>query len=1148
MLQFITGTTGTGKTTLLRRLVCEAVNDGKKAIVIVPEQYSFETEKSLYNAIGAQKAIAVEVLSFTRLCNRIFREYGGLAGEYITDASRVLLMSVALEEMRDMLQLYSGKNTRLSFIQTLVSQVSELKNAGVTPEALESFSLTADESLAAKTAELAAIYRHYQALIDCSYKDAEDDFKSACAQLECNNFFGEYSVFIDSFKSFTAGEHQILGHILAQALEVTVALCTDSLQDKEHGMGLFSLVKKTAASLCRIAEENGAEAVVLKNLTENRRTALPDLLYLEKNIFRTGIKPYTKSCDNIFIVKAQNKYDEVEYAAASICEAVRAGVRYREIAVVGHDIDGYRQAFSGVFERFGIPFFMDVREDIAERPLTAAVLCALGAICKNFNTDEILSLLKTGLLGPAAYETGEIENYCFTWRINGESWLAPFVQSPAGYGKIQVSDKKALERINILRQRVTEPLLKMREALQNCDGAGFARAVFAYLNDAGIIEYLKKADDNDEIAADCEKLYEKVLSLLTEFSVALRGVYLKPEQFTELLRLVFSSADVGEIPQTLDRVTIGSADRIRLAAPKLTFLVGANEGVFPAVYKSGGVFSGYEREALISGGLELTATAESKAIDEIYCAYMAMCSPSQKLFVSYSCAGLKGEALYPSSIVREIRTVFPFVTSISAENCEDIFYIQNKKTALDIFCKNLRFDNEFTASLAEYLSKEDGGAQVNRLLNPKAPMEYRLDSPEVIKGLYGEVLKLSPSKLEQFYQCRLAYFCRYGLAIKPRRRAELSPLESGSIVHYVLQILLLRHNDLTQLAADEAALRCEIQALLKEYTETNMGGEKNKPARFKYLFTRLQNTLVKLIQHMAKEFSESDFRPIYFELPIKKEEKNYSLDNLSQETLELQALRVEPVELPYSGGKVFVEGVVDRVDIMKRGGRHYLRVVDYKTGDKKFDLTDVYGGLNLQMLIYLFTLKNNGKNELAGAVPAGVLYMPARTKYSTLERESSDAQVAEDQDKNMKMNGLLLESVDVITGMEHGAQGVYIPAYIKTKEKTTGRAANKKTECVTEICGDVATLAELGRLEAHINRLVSGMAESLHDGEAGALPTYTKRYDKTCEYCDYRPVCTREDDEPKKELEQMSRDEIFALIAKNEEEDNEAEAKNDAND
>ena len=1136
MLQLIIGTTGSGKTTLLRRNVCDAVNSGQKAIVIVPEQYSFETEKSLYEALGAQKAIGVEVLSFTRLCDKIFREFGGLAGEYIDDSARLLLMSVTLEEIKDILSLYAGKTSRQSFVEALVSQMSEFKNAGISADMLETFAASAEETLAAKTQELAAVFRHYGALIDSSYKDAEDNFKSACAHLECNNFFADYTVFIDSFKSFTAGEHQMLGHILAQSRSVTAALCTNALQDTEHGMGLFSRMQKTADRLKRIAQESGTETIILANLTQNLRTKKDDLQYLEKNIFRIGALPYTKSCENIRILKAQNQYDEVEYVAAAICEAVRSGIRYREIAVVGRDIEGYKQALDSVFDRYNIPRFMDMREDITGRPLTAAILYALEAVRRGFSTEEILALLKTSLMGATPAEIGELENYCYIWSINGDGWLAPFTQSPEGYGKITPADEQRLTRINALREAVITPLMALQGASQQCTGAGFAKAVFSYLGESGIIELLKKADENDEIAIDCELIYDSVIAVLEQFAVALSGTSLKLSQSIELLRLVFASVDIGKIPQTLDQVVVGSADRIRLAEPKITFLVGANEGVFPAVYKNGGLLLNTEREVLIENGIELADTAQSKALEETYCAYIAMCSPSSKLIVCYSCATLKGEALYPSSIVRGLATILPFAPTVFAEAQDELFYIQNKKTAFDSFCKNLRSDRELTASLAQFLSEDGDDAIVKRLLHPQSASEYTLSSPAVIKRLYGTDMSISPSKLEQFYQCRLAYFCRYGLGIKPRRRAELSPLESGSIVHFVLQILLLRHSELSKLTANEHSLRNEIRELLQQYIETNMGGASDKPARFKYLFTRIENTLIKLIQHLAEEFQNSDFRPLYFELPIKKERREAPApQSTAEEFIDIEAMRVEPQELTFSAGKVYVEGIVDRVDLMRRDGMRYLRVVDYKTGGKKFDLTDVYSGLNLQMLIYLFTLQKNGGAELGGAVPAGVLYMPARTKFSVLDRSATGEEAAAEQNKMMKMNGLLLENTDVITGMEHGAQGVYIPVSMTIKEKTSGRGENKKTELITELKGEVATLAELGRLEAHINRMVTGMAESLHEGNVQAYPTYTKKYDKTCEYCAYRPVCTREEGDAKNEVQAMSRDEVFALLAKDNE-------------
>ncbi|RPF48435.1 ATP-dependent helicase/nuclease subunit B [Hydrogenoanaerobacterium saccharovorans] len=1107
MLQFIIGTTGSGKTTLLRQKVCESVRAGKQAIVIVPEQHSFETEKTLYEMLGARLAIHAEVLSFTRLCNRIFRCYGGLAGDYIDDSARLLLMSLTLEELSDTLELYSNKTNRMRFVESMVSQVSEFKNAGITPEQLEQFAQQTgeEEGLAKKTGELASIYRVYQAMIDRSYKDAEDDITRACGYLESEPFFADYDVFIDSFKSFTAAEHLILDHIFSKSLLVTVTLCTDSLEEHEDDLGLFSLVKKTAARLKRIAKNNSVQELPLIRLNHHYRYQNDELVHLEQNVFRSHPVPYNKPCGNIQLVEAQNQYDEVEYVAACIREAVRkSDVRYRDIAVIGRDLSSYTQAFESVFERYEIPYFMDSREDITGKPLTAAVLHAVDAVCRNFDTDGIMALLKTALLGISSQEIGELENYCFVWDVKGQAWRQGFTMNPSGYGEFSEKDKTQLAHLNQLRIQIITPLEELFTSIQRCNGAGFAAAVFRYLEQSGILNRLRHAQEDDPIAGDCVQLYDTVVDLLDQFAAALGGANLTAQQYSELLRMVLCSVDIGSIPQTLDQVIIGSADRIRLSSPKLTFLVGANDGVFPAVYKSSGILSDAERDQMIRSGLEISNTAESKSLDETFCAYAALCSPSQQLTVCYACSTIKGESLYPSVIVKNLRTVLPFVNKISADEQDHMLYIQNNKTAFDVFCSVLRQDNQFTASLKSYLEEQGMGTRVQRLLNPAKASEYQLTNSKTIFKLYGKDISLSASRLDQFYQCKMAYFCRYGLSIKPRRRAELSPMESGTLVHFVLQALLSQYDDICSAVLDEEKLRKDIHNLLWQYVDEKMGGKESKPARFTYLFKRLEDTLLKLLQHLAKEFANSQFRPVYFELPIKKSQ-NKTDDN--SENMYIAAL-----EFPTAaGGTVAVEGVVDRVDVMDKNDKKYIRVVDYKSGSKTFHLTDIYCGLNLQMLIYLFTLRRNGQGSLAEAAPAGILYMPAKTKYTSLARGTDAEEAEKEQMKTLKMNGLLLDNPESLLGMERDGEGVFIPVTIQEKEKTSGKGKDKTTEIITEIKGDIATLAELGKLEQYVEKMVVDMANTLHSGAIGAVPTYTSQYNATCEYCDYREVCGHEE-------------------------------------
>ncbi|MBC8545540.1 exodeoxyribonuclease V subunit gamma [Clostridiaceae bacterium NSJ-31] len=1109
MLRFITGTAGSGKTTLLRRQVCADVEAGERVIVVVPEQVSFETERSIYDVLGARKAMGVEVLSFTRLCNRIFREYGGLAGDYIDDSARLLLMSVTLEEWKDALRLYGNRSGRLQFVQALVSQISEFKNAGVTPDALEEFARSAGEGgLAEKTAELSVIFRAYQARLAQSYKDAEDDLMSACALLEVNPFFSGYRVYIDAFKSFTAGEYRLLTHIIAQSPSVTAALCTDSLEDCEHGMGLFSLVQKTAARLSRIARENRVPVETIAVLTQNHRTPHPDLRHLEQNLFRSAAAPYPGAAPHLRLVRAANLYDEAEYVAASICELVRErGLRYREVAVLSRDLDTYGPALENAFERYDIPCFFDRRDEISQKPLAAALLHAVEAVRRRFDTDEILALMKTSLLGLSAREIGELENYCFVWRVRGDAWLSGFTANPDGYGKLTSEGREALERINATRARVAGPLQKLSDGLRGCDGAGFAHAVYAYLGDSGILDGLRRAGEDDPVADDNAALYDAVVDLLDQFACALKGVRLTVGQFSELLRLTLSALDLGVLPQTLDQVTVGAVDRARLSAPKAVYLVGVNEGVFPAVYQPGGLFSDAERERMQEAGLEISDTAQSQAVDELFCAYAALCAPSEQVTVSWPESNLKGESLYPSAVVRAVRAALPMAETVEPQSLPRLFYIRNQKTAFDSFCAGLRRDDSLTASLAVWLGEQGLTDRVALLSHPVAPDRYRLADQETIDRLYGRSLNLSPSQLDQFHQCKMAYFCRYGLCILPRRRAELDPMQSGTVVHYVLQMLLSAHRDkqsLEALVGQRGALRREVRELLDAYIEQNMGGRTGKPARFDYLVKRLEDTLVALARHLAREFAQSDFVPAYFELPIRRGGGDTGKG----------APAAEPMEFTLAdGGRVRVEGVVDRVDVMEKNGKTYLRVVDYKTGSKEFDLTDVYNGLNLQMLLYLFTLRENGVESLDHPLPAGILYMPARTQFVAMERGQSERETEAEQEKNLRMNGLLLDDPLVIRGMEREGAGVYVPALIRRKEETvSGRGKNKVTRTVEEIKGDVATLAEFGRLERYIQRLVVQMGESLRAGEIAALPTYTKKYNNTCEYCAYRAVCGREED------------------------------------
>ncbi len=1110
MLRLVLGRSGSGKTHRIRALISQAAEQGyDKIYLLVPEQFSFESERALYHELGAQKSLTVEVLSFTRLANLVFRAYGGLSKHYVDDCARRMLMSVALSELQDHLTVYKRHHAAPAFVKNMLTVITEFKNAAVTPHLLQQAGRNAQsEALRAKTDELALIYNAYEALLARGYADPLDDLPAANRLLEQHNLFAGAAFFVDEFKGFTAVELQTLSYVIRGARDCTVALCADSLSDNEQGMGLFSPVISVANTLVRIAKEQGVAVASPERLTSPQRFQTEALCAVEHGLFNFTPQPAACPADGVRVYSAQGPYEELELVAAEITRLVQQEqLRYRDVVVIARDIASYQTALESVFPRYGIPYFFDLTQTIERAPVIACALYAAECAATNLNTDSLLALLKTGLSGLAPIDIADLENYAYVWDIRGGVWRTEFTKNPRGFAdELTDADKRRLANLNTLRQTVIPPLAAFADAVREANGGQFARALYRYLLESGAqgavtrqIELARQQGCHND-AQEHARVWDTLMGILDSFAAVLGAQGMTARRALELLRLAANAYDMGSIPQTLDQVLVGSAERIRAASPKAVFVIGAVEGVFPLNPQGGGLLSDSEREALIEQGLQLSGTRERRAVEERFIAYKALTCGSHTLTVSYPRQGVKGDAFYPSVIVRRLTQLFEGLPVRDAASLGEEAYIVNDTTVLSAAARHGAKETPFTAALHELIADQK---RSDALCTGKTP--FAIGDEKVARALFGEELVLSPTGLETFYRCRFSYFLRYGIRLKKREKARLSPLEAGSLIHYALQQLLAQHS-VAQLNDMTAAVRRKlIHALLTDYLNTHMGGKEDKPARFAYLFGRLASTVERLIGQLIAELMHSEFVPDAFELPIKKGEE------------------VEPVALVTpTGARVMVQGQVDRVDVMTKNGKRYIRVVDYKSGAKTFHLSDVYYGLNMQMLLYLFTLSASERYQ--NSIAAGVLYMPAQNPIADVLRDTDERELKQKQTEQLRMNGLLIDDPEVLLGMEKEGRGVFIPAKVV---KTT--AADGTEQYEVDKRSKVASLENMGRLHRHINRLVEDMAGALHGGDIDAVPVLGADY-TPCSYCEFSHVCGHEDGDAVTEIQSIPSQELFARM------------------
>ncbi|WP_050698397.1 PD-(D/E)XK nuclease family protein [Anaeromassilibacillus senegalensis] len=1108
MLHLLLGRAGSGKTTKIRALLKETPIE-QTPVLLVPEQSSFQNERAMLRLLGAKGAQRVQVLSFTRLADRVFRRYGGAAGRRLDDGGRNAFMSLALEQVKDQLDFYRKNADSVELISLLLSVEAELKMCGVTPCDLLQMAVNGQSRLSGtlqqKSRELSLILEAYEALVAQSFIDPLDDLTRLKLLLEQHAYFKGCVVAVDAFQSFTVQEYQILSLILEQADEVYVSLCTDTLDDPEKGMGLFSLVRRTGNSLVRLAKERGVRVATPVVLDAGKRFHAKGIAALERGAFRT-VRGDRKPAEGVALYEARDLYDESEFTAAEIRELVMdAGYRYRDFAVIVRTPDAYREILDAALERREIPYFMDKPQRIDAEPLMRLVLSAFQVIRSGFASSDLFSYLKTGLTGLTVEEISSLENYTFLWSLSGKKWREKWTEHPKGFVEEWTEkDRNALASLNESRAAVVEPLLRFAERIADADGEQMAAAVYQLLEEIGVSEHLKGlaaqlADaGKTELAERQLRLWDVLMQILDQSALVLGGAVLRHTRYAELLRLMILANDVASIPEELDAVTVGAADRIRTHEPKVVFLLGASQEDFPLTPGSGGVFSDSERRELIALGLPLNDTLEGVAVQERFLAYAAMSAASERLFISFPASGPEGEAKRASVIVTEAQAILKDVPVHTQFSLPLSFFANAEQSALALAAQRWREQTPASASLKQLFAEKEAYAPRTAALervSHRRPAAF--EDAQKAFDLFGASMHVSATQIEKFYLCRFQYFCRFGLHAKERRTAELDALEYGSLMHYLLEHLFrdLGAERLQKLDAPD--LKKEIDRLLNQYAETKMGGLQSKTPRFAYLVARLSESAAVIVRHIAEELCQSEFQPVDFELPIGTEE-------------------VPPltVSLP-DGGEVRVDGKVDRVDLYRKKGVQYLRVIDYKTGKKEFKLSDVIYGVNMQMLIYLAALcENAGTRYGMQPGPAGILYMPASRPSLSAARDASPDKVAAEEAKKLRMNGLLVDDASVIEAMEQKAEGKYIPVALKN-----GAPAKRDS---------VVSPKEMNAIMRHAKELVAQMALELHKGKIAAVPLNGDT--DACEWCPYFAVCGHEQEDAARPMTKWDRDAAVAEL------------------
>ena len=1073
MLTILIGRAKTGKSdTILRRMA--ELGESSQQILLVPEHASHQAEVDVCRACGDTASRHAEVLSFRRLSERVLSITGGIADVTLDNGGKLLTLQRALLETAPQMTVYRKPSQKVGFLEQMLALFDELRSYEVTPEILYQQAQDIDGATHDKLTDLSLLYAAYEARLRRPGLDARDRMTKLCDHLEESGYVRDKDIFIDGFTYFNAQERRALAIFLRQARSVTITLLGEVNSREE----IFEPTLKTMSMLERLSASEG-KPVKLLSLTNNDSSALG---HLERHFFGENL-PYEGDSTAIRLREAATVYSEVEQTAADIRRLLAAGkCRCRDITVAARNMTEYAGTIETVFERYGIPVYLSRRSDILEKPVLSLLTGVLSSISNGYEYEDMFRWLKTGLAGLTAEECDLLENYVLKWDIHGQTWLRDedWTENPDGYGAPWNDRRQAvLTQVNQLRRRVREPLERLAAGLKAGETArDYVEALYGFMEElkleTALTERMHAQAEAGRMqeAEETAQLWEILCGVLDQFVEILGEEHLEQSEFERLFRLVLTQYSVGTIPVALDQVSVSEITRNDRHTTSYLFLLGANDHVLPDPGQSGGLLNEDDRQALALRGVELAPTGMERMGIELQNLYAALAQPTAGLTVSYPVTDVSGSELRPAFVVERLRKLFPELR-VEHERADKAYRRSAVEPALEMAAQDP------DGPLWRYFQQEPDCARHLSAMERAAAARRDSLSPAAVRAIYGERVSMTASRLERMRSCHFAYFMEYGLRAKPREPASFDAPQIGTFLHYLLENVtrdVLRQGGFA--AVDNKELHRLTRQYIDQYAEQELHNFQNRTPRFRYLFNRLRTNAYAIIDQVAEELRHSDFVPMAFELGFGGKDGTLPAVTISR-----------------PNGELRVGGKVDRVDGWIKDDKLYLRVVDYKSGKKKFDLANVRMGLDIQMLLYLFALQKEGAEFFGKEIePAGVLYLPARDEILPAERGISPEALQKEREKTLKRSGLLLEDPAVLQAMEHEA--LTEPHYLPLR---VGKDGN--------LSGSLASAARLGKLGTYVDKLLGQISDELRSGNIDADPCCHSEEDSQCRFCDWVSAC-----------------------------------------
>lgn len=1107
-LQFVFGPSGGGKSYYLyEKIIEEAKKDRTKDfLLIVPEQFTMQTQKELVERSKNHAIMNIDVLSFERLAFRVFDELGMYQIRILEETGKNLILRRLTEEYGEDMTVLGSNLKKMGYVSEIKSLISEFMQYQITPEDIETWCEDEENawSFRLKMKDVLVIYRKFLEYLEGSYITSEEVLEECAKSAGRSVMLKDCNLIFDGFTGFTPVQVNLLKTLLPMTDRVWASVTLDRRVDPYRVTGmqeLFHMSQKMVRTLLELAKEAKCEVlepVWVESGKKYRFGNAKALLHLEENLFRSSPKPYQEEQEEIQIQNCQNQKEELEFAAATISRMVREkNYRYRDFAIVSGAASEYANYVKEIFEAYEIPYFVDEKKTILFHPFIEFLRASLEMIEDDFSYESVMRYFRSGLSRQSTKEIDRLENYILAAGIRGyRKWSSPFEKCPKGYSE------EALEELNRIRRDFMECAGDLREVIGKKKSTVREKtsALYQFITVHEVEEKLRRMQtafekENDfATAKEYEQIYGIVMDLLDKIVDLLGEEKFDITEYADVLDAGFEAAKVGVIPPGYDCVVLGDIERTRLDDIRVLFFVGVNDGIIPKSASAGGILSGFDREHLLEKDIQLAPTPRERAFIQKFYLYLNMTKPKEHLILTYSRVDSQGKAIRPSYLIGQIKKMYP---KLRVQETYDLsMTLATPKSSMSYFLKGLLEQRESQEQGGEdtayrnwdalthwYLENQDWAEPVLNLLNASYMQYHANQLPgNLVHEIYGKVLESSVTRLERYAACACAHYLQYGLGLSERQMQDFTPADFGNVFHFAIEAFSksLRKEGITWRELDEETSRRLEDSSFAESLERNRLLDEYDTKKSRFMIGQMKRVYHRTIVTLQEQVKRGAFRP-----------EGYEIAFSAANHLDAAQFVLNEEE------QMHLRGRIDRMDTYVTGDKVYVKIIDYKTGNTSFQLLNLYHGLQLQLVVYLNAAlevtakKHPGKT----AVPAGIFYYHVDDPYAEGSLGMSEKEIGEEILERLKLDGIVNSEEDVwrAMDMEMESESHIIPVKLK-KDGTV--SASSKTLSETAFSNVGAFAAE------KIKELGNGMM----DGNIAAEP-YLLEPKSGCDYCGYRSVC-----------------------------------------